>query len=550
MRRHVLLGAIVILLLVAAPLGPSANATFRPLITVNLATDLEDPVPTDAHCDTNTNAAGDQCTLRAAIQTANRDADPDTITFHIGTGVQTISPNSPLPVISQPLVVSGAGQPASGAQTCLQELGHPCILLEGSQAGSSANGLEIDADGSTIQDLVIGGFRRGIQVDAVAGAVVRGNYLGTNDAGTSANANFVGLELLGSSGTIIGGTSGADRNVISGSGIGIHGTSATSSLILGNYIGVDATGSTALGNNAGIQLDLGSQSNSIGGTGAGEGNVISGSGFAGVVIGLQQTSTPTSKNRVLGNLIGTDATGAFAIANHTGVVLDSPGNVVGGTAPGAGNVISGNTTFGISMVRGRVQDNRIGLPLSGDTDLGNGGGGIQASGPSVLGGQGPGQNVIAFNRGAGVLVSGNRAKILGNSIFGNDGLGIDLGDDGVTPNDPGDADGGPNHRQNFPVVDSARAGDGTIQVKGKLSSAASTNYVVRFFSSPECDPSKHGEGEQFLGQKKVTTGATGTVQFTKTLSKSVAVGQAVTATATDPKGNTSEFSACRTVAAA
>jgi hypothetical protein len=136
-------------------------------------------------------------------------------------------------------------------------------------------------------------------------------------------------------------------------------------------------------------------------------------------------------------------------------------------------------------------------------------------------------------------VTGN--SILANSIFSNGGLGIDLQGDGVTLNDLGDADTGENNLQNYPIITNTSVLAGNVTFTGSLNSEASKTYRLEFFASSSTDPSGHGEGETFLGFKTVTTDASGNVSFSATFP---VVGPSVgySATATDPAGNTSEFS--------
>ena len=157
-------------------------------------------------------------------------------------------------------------------------------------------------------------------------------------------------------------------------------------------------------------------------------------------------------------------------------------------------------------------------------------------------------NTIAFNSDRGVKANaGTGNAILGNSIFSNTGLGIDLGGDGVTPNDAADADTGANNLQNFPVLTSAVSGSTIIQ--GTLNStASSTQFRLEFFSNTSCDPSGNGEGETFLGFTDVTTDGSGNVSFAVTFTATVSTSQFITATATDSNNNTSEFSQCISVA--
>ena len=234
----------------------------------------------------------------------------------------------------------------------------------------------------------------------------------------------------------------------------------------------------------------------------------------------------------------------------------APGNTIGGTAAGAGNLISGNG--GGVYVRGsgatgnKVEGNYIGTQGDGTSALGNTGHGVVIStvaSDNTIGGTAAGAgNVIAFNGGDGVyVISGTGNLIDPNSIHSNTGLGIDLGTDGVTPNDPDDPDAGANNLQNFPVLTVAAGGPATTTIKGTLNSTASTTFTLEFFSNTACDPSGNGEGETFLDSTTETTNGSGDVSFTISVGTTVPVGEFITATATDPNDNTSEFSACEEV---
>jgi hypothetical protein len=205
---------------------------------------------------------------------------------------------------------------------------------------------------------------------------------------------------------------------------------------------------------------------------------------------------------ILGNFIGTSVNGTDPLANSqdgVGFRTSASGNDVGGTATGEGNVISGNADDGI----------QVGSPAD------------------------PTPTMNALFR---------------NSIFGNGALGIDLDPgNGVTPNDAGDVDTGPNNLQNFPAVTSAASNATTVTIGGTLNSEANKQYRIEFFSNSACDPSGNGEGQTFLGTTNVTTDGAGNAAFTASLPVAVPVGQIVTATATDPANNTSEFSACTNV---
>ena len=128
-------------------------------------------------------------------------------------------------------------------------------------------------------------------------------------------------------------------------------------------------------------------------------------------------------------------------------------------------------------------------------------------------------------------------------------LGIDLIPDGVTPNDAGDGDTGANNLQNFPVLTSITSSSSNTTTVGTLNSAANTQFRIELFSNSACDPTGYGEGETLIGSTNVTTDGTGNAGFTFNSSASVPVGHFITATATDPNNNTSEFSQCMQVPA-
>jgi hypothetical protein len=136
-----------------------------------------------------------------------------------------------------------------------------------------------------------------------------------------------------------------------------------------------------------------------------------------------------------------------------------------------------------------------------------------------------------------------------NSIALNKGLGIDLDSAGVTPNDPGDGDNGPNNLQNYPAISSAVTNGGSTTIQGTLNSAPNTKLHLEFFASALADASGFGQGEALIGSTDVTTNASGDANFTAAFAV-VLTGQYISATASDPAGNTSEFSLCAKLNAA
>ena len=282
-----------------------------------------------------------------------------------------------------------------------------------------------------------------VVIDALAtpglgvGTIVRGNFIGTNAAGTGvptgeANSATGILVERGATGTIIGGTSAADRNVISGNsafsnnsggaGIAITDAGTTGTVVEGNYIGTDVTGNTALANvGDGVAIDSGATNNTIGGTAAGADNLISGNTQSGVLI----HGSGTMGNTVAGNWIGLNANGSAAIPNDEGVYISggAQANFVGGTAAGAGNVISGSHYQGLIFQDAGtdgnvVQGNLFGLDPTGAVVIPNIDGELIYDGPqnNFLGGT----TVAARNIFAsGVQISGGTHLTAGNTISGN-----------------------------------------------------------------------------------------------------------------------------------
>jgi parallel beta-helix repeat protein len=385
----------------------------------------------------------------------------------------------------------------------------------------------------------------GVGISSSTGTtIVQGNLIGTDSTGMRAIGNAGPGIVGGGASTLIGGTAPDARNVISGNGgqgVSVFGSTGTT-IVQGNLIGTDSTGMHVLGNGGHGIGTWGAGANTlIGGTASGAGNVISGNGSA---IGGQGVSISASGTTIVqGNLIGTDSTGMHAIANANGgigVGDASTNTLIGGTAPGAGNVISGNGGFGVGMFGSSsgtiVQSNDIGTNPAG-TAVPNTGGGIivGSSGNQIE------TNTIAYNSGPGVGVyAGTGNSVSRNSIFSNGGLGIDLGFDGVTPNDPDDSDTGPNNLQNFPVLTSALVSAGQLVVQGTIDTPSPQTDVIEFFANPVPvpggDPSGYGEGAVFLGTATPAPDGTFSVVLPP-----VAPGTLISATATDAAGNTSEF---------
>lgn len=309
------------------------------------------------------------------------------------------------------------------------------------------------------------------------------------------------------------------------------------------FIGTDVTGRNALPNKIGVMTA--SPPSIVGGSTDAEGNLISGNQ---INILASATGTEIAHNR-----IGTDSTGettftyndgsAISVQNGHDVTIHD--NVIAGHGVGidcfiAQGVLINSNRIGISASN-RPLPNRVGIHLY-RTDLAQ----IGTSGA----------NIIADNTLAGIEIDGAsiRNAIRGNSIHHNGSMGLDLSVsayvDGVTLNDSGDADGGPNLLQNFPVLTNVTSAGGQTTITGTINTNANQIITLDFYSNGQCSVSGNGEGETPLGASTVQTDASGNGTFTATFATTLAAGSVVTATATDPFGNTSEFSTCRALQAA
>lgn len=408
-------------------------------------------------------------------------------------------------------------------------------VLQGNYIGTDKHGTAALGAGGVLiacsTDNTIGGGNPGERnVISVAGTVslmgndgvpgnnrLIGNYVGTDLTGTKALGG--GGVIISGTNNIVGGSQPGEGNLISGNfrGISIQTSEFSnanlplgSHIIQGNLIGTDKDGRLALGNrDEGIRIA--SSNNVIGGPNPGEGNVISGNGGDGVFfrpIGFVRSrgDYPTQENLVQGNFIGTQADGVSPMGNvgHGISILGKAiDNVIGGTAPGEGNVIAYNGLDGIS------------------TNLK-----IFPSEP---------------NRSGRI----NRNEILSNSIHSNFGIGIDLADDGVSENDLNDIDAGPNNLQNFPDIVSFSSANGSTAIEGSLNSRPNEQHRLEFFDNIAFDSSHFGEGDSFIGAADVTTDSSGDASFNISFPYSLPGGHIITSTATDSQGNSSEFSGKR-----
>lgn len=433
--------------------------------------------------------------------------------------------------------------------------------------------------GPSGQGNVVGHCGGGIQLGALAsGNHVEGNLVGTDPSGSTAWFNWMGVGIgIGPTGNVVGGPTAGRRNLISGNqtGVQILGAGTNSNVVAGNYIGTDLTGSYAIPNQWGVRLEWSVGGNVIGGDSPEERNLISGNSEHGVLL----SDSGTANNAIVGNWIGTDASGARPLGNQPGIGVYGCGwNRIGGAGPGEGNVIVSERGHGVDMAGYDASDNQIlgnwiGLAADGQSAPGNGVGlnlhvatrrtfvgGAGAGDGNVLAGNsiglaledagteynwvlgnrvGAAGDLVQGNHQEGILVRGNagRAWVQGNRVAGN-GTGVRV-----------EASVGITLRRNAIWASAglgillANGGNGLLPAPAVSAATATTvagttcaGCTVELYSDNE------DEGRWYEGT--TVAGADGRFELSKASGWS---GRFLTATATDGHGNTSEFSAAALV---
>jgi hypothetical protein len=414
------------------------------------------------------------------------------------------------------------------------------------------------------------------------GNVIAGNLIGTDATGLEAVGNSLSGILLAAPGCLIGGANVSARNVISGNGnntgygaIYLYTAAASNNVVQGCYIGVDVTGTNVLTNLTHGILIYGASGNLIGGPGAGAGNLISGNWLRGISL-----MTNANGNTIQGNYIGPDATGTRALANGFSPTVqneDGAGgidisgcssNLIGGMAPGAGNLISGNYDDGIAIgspycFGNVIQGNLIGTQADGMSPLGNQWAGVEMltagyAASTIIGGTNPaafnviwyanygvtstaGRSGVRIRTGTTGTIGNTNNQVLGNSIYKSGNLGIDSGAIGVTINNPN----GLGQDQNYPFLTNTLSANGVTLIQGLLTNTPNSTCLIQFYASATPNASApYGEGQMYLGSTNVTTGGNGIATINAVLPVGVAAGQIISSTAfnLNQLKNTSEFS--------
>ncbi|MGM1057408.1 MAG: GEVED domain-containing protein [Bacteroidota bacterium] len=568
-----------------------------------------------------TNTANDGTgSLRAAIELANGTEESDLITFNLaGAGPYVISLLENLPPITQSLVLDATTQTGFTAGKPVVVIDGNKVPLTPNDSPDIPTGLFLTGNsaGSTIKGFIIGGFGNGDETEEQSGPystgtgirsltadnIIQGNWIGLSPDGITPNKNVWGIYLTNGN-NIVGGPNVEDRNVVSGNWrYGIHlDMDSNNNQIEGNYIGTSVDGSQRIWNRYGLyaftnenqitkniisgnvtglilsgSLNIISN-NHIGTNPSGEsavpnndgiwvltrgqkigvidqGNLISGNKTYGIYF-----RNGAANNHLIANRIGTDITGSSSIPNMTGVFLNGSStinNTIGGINSGEGNVISGNSAYGIEDGGGANQNwfygNFIGTNKDGKIAIANGKGGIAlfGSGGNLIGGVDAGKsNIIAFNVGWGIAVNGWSEKnlITGNQIYSNSSIGIDLGSNGITQNDRDDADYGPNRFQNYPELKNpADLQGGYLNLEytvGSTSQYSAFPIKVEFFKSDGNRQGKEYLGYDLFNESDITKGKKGKmISLQLVPGTTLNGGGKILATATDALGNTSEFGA-------
>ncbi len=390
---------------------------------------------------TNTNDSGTG-SLRSALDQAIFTPGTHTIEFNIPTsdsgyntttGVWTIQLSSTLSYItSGNITIDGSTQTTNQGDT--NPLG-PEIELDGNNNAIDYAFSVINSPNIHFKNLCIKDFTIGIQIfgNSSVNCSIKGCYIGIDATSVDTSGNYIGIEVIGGpSNTIVGGTTSAERNVVSGNEhIGIRIVDASYNYVIGNYVGLDRTGTVAMGNYDGVSIEGAATHNIVGGIAQGEKNIIAGNYAYGVPV----FGAGCNYNQIMGNYIGVDVTGNNAVPNTYAILFDDGAayNIVGGDTPGHRNILSGNSGYGVFIYNmgthnNLVKGNYIGTDPTGTTAIPN------ANGIVVDGA--PYSNIIDSNLISGNLQQGIIIHITGtdSNIVTRNKIGTDITGTSALPN--------------------------------------------------------------------------------------------------------------------
>ena len=470
--------------------------------------------------------------LRQALVSANAATGADTILFAIpGAGPHTIAPQTPLPAITDTVLVDGWSQLGASANTLPSGWDAQIrIAIDGIALQSGQFGLRLASGaGSQVRGLSIYNIRApSLRVEA-DNSIVTGNVIGMRPDGRAPNdVGHVGLlarqgaidairaSASGGRNIRIGGPAPADRNLVAGNTNGISARYSSGNIedtvIQNNWLGLDGSGSSVVANNAGIFVTGGTRTQVL------DNVVVSGGGAmalgpfpgqgSGMTIEYNCVDTVILRNRI-------------------------------GTGPIGDGISVGLIPFAVGSVGISVSNNTVGMLVGDPTDLASG-------------------NLFAHIGGVGAQISAPARRIaFAHNRFIDTGLissGYPMAIDTLLPvggniNDPLDADSGVNDLQNHPVLASTLTAGSSTEVFGELESAPDTTYRIELYASSYCPSNSRGHAERLAGSTSLTTNAAGQATLDIVV-PALPSGYWLGATATDPLGNSSEIGPCLQIAGA
>jgi CSLREA domain-containing protein len=477
------------------------------------------------------------------------------ITFNIaGSGLKTISPASIYSDVFYPVHIDGYTQSGATANTSDFDQGLNTVIKIAVDATHGGPAISFHAGNNVLEGIsFVNGAIDFLYEDEYStnrnNNTIKGCFIGMEADGLTPGDAYININNQHSN--IIGGITDADRNLIGG---GILLTKADSNHIMGNYIGTTASGLASSGTSAhGIQIADSASYNLIGGTSVAERNLISG-GNRGIMINYSHSHDNSVIGNYIG--VGNDGVTEVGNANAGILLSDSTynniiqNNIIGDNSYDEAGIWIDNA-HGNS-----IQSNYIGTDSTQTAQLGNGDPAAFAAGimllnsssNNIIGGSNDTDGNVIANNVFGISMYSNAGagnSILSNIIYDNTEMGIDLfADYSVQANDANDTDSGPNDAQNYPELTGAYTNGTNVTVVGTFNSIASANYTIQYYSNTVCDPSENGEGKVLLATETVTADNSGNVNINAQINEVVATGAFITALATDANGNTSEFSAC------
>jgi hypothetical protein len=427
--------------------------------------------------------------LRQAILDANATSNTETIEFNIsGNCPRSISLSTPLPDITDGLIIDAFTQPGSSANT--QELsydGTHCVVL----SGGTTHGLRLSpilGEEVTVRGLAFYDFTTAaIEVNGLGSAIVEGNVFGTGAAVIANGFDLYAIRVVGAPNTRIGGSTPAQRNLIGRATVaGVLLGSGGNRVVEGNFFGFARNGFGLSSNGIGVRVSGG------------------------------------SNDEIRNNFIGFNDQGVVIDGSSQGVKV--LGNAIGlsPSANAQGNFQAGNGLDGVFLGGGSNHQVRLNQIAHNE------------------------------DNGITVMAAVQRAWISGNNIYDNSDLGIDLSPVGVNPNNPDTGASGANRGHNYPLLTAAAGGPQSGSVTGTLSSNNGLHTIDLYLSaecnSSGNGEGRYPIGQTSVFIVNGTASSDGNASFSANVSSEVyglsMIGLPITATAYDADGNTSEFSPC------